>query len=125
MPAVRTVAVLGAGTMGAAIAGLCANAGVPVSLLDLAPDALLPQEAAAGLTLEHPAVRNRIVSAGLDRPRQARPPALFTSAVAERIRLGNFTDNLDWLHEADWIIEAVVERLEPKQQLLARVEPLR
>ena len=90
---IRRVAVLGAGTMGAAIAGHCANAGLPVTLLDIAPETLTPEEAAKGLTLESAAVRNRIVRAGFERMTKARPASLYSAAVAERITLGNFADD--------------------------------
>ena len=122
---IERVAVIGAGTMGAAIAAHCANAGVPVYLLDVAPDSLTPDEERKRLTLQNPAVRNRIVQAGFDRMRKARPANLFTEAAAELITLGNTTDNLDWLREADWILEAIVERLEPKRALMARIETYR
>ncbi len=58
---ITRVAVIGAGTMGAAIAGLVASAGLPVTLLDAPPQELTPEEQARGLTLESPAVRNRLV----------------------------------------------------------------
>lgn len=122
---INRVAVIGAGTMGAAIAGLCANAGLPVFLLDAAPEALTADEERKGLTLEAPAVRNRLVRAGFDRMRKARPANLFSDAVADLITLGNTTDNLDWLREADWIVEVIVEQLEPKRALMAKIEPLR
>lgn len=122
---IARVAVLGAGTMGAAIAGHCANAGIPVYLLDIAPDTLTPEETARGLTLASPAVRDRIVRAGFERMVKARPANLFSPTVAELITLGNFADNFGWIGEADWIVEAIVERLEPKQQLMARVEQVR
>src|SRR5437588_6149552 len=73
---IERVAVLGAGTMGAAIAGHCANAGIPVYLLDIAPERLTPEEEARGLTLESRAVRNRIVKGGFDRMVKARPANL-------------------------------------------------
>ncbi|HET8629628.1 MAG TPA: 3-hydroxyacyl-CoA dehydrogenase/enoyl-CoA hydratase family protein [Thermomicrobiales bacterium] len=122
---IERVVVLGAGTMGAAIAGHCANAGIPVYLLDLAPDALTPEEERRGLTLEHPAVRNRIVRAGFDRMVKARPANLFSAATADLITTGNFADNFDWVEEGDWVVEAIVERLEPKRELMARVEAAR
>ncbi|CAA9575950.1 MAG: 3-hydroxyacyl-CoA dehydrogenase [fadN-fadA-fadE operon] / Enoyl-CoA hydratase [fadN-fadA-fadE operon] [uncultured Thermomicrobiales bacterium] len=122
---IKRVAVLGAGTMGAAIAGHCANAGIPVYLLDIAPRELTPDEEKKGLTLDHPAVRNRIVKAGFDRMVKARPANLFSPRTADLITLGNFEDNFDWVGEADWILEAIVERLEPKQGLMARVEAAR
>jgi 3-hydroxyacyl-CoA dehydrogenase len=119
---IRTVAVLGAGTMGAAIAAHAANAGLAVDLLDIAPERLEPDDEARGLTLDHPTVRNRIVRAGFERMLAARPAALASPQLAHRIRLGNFEDDFDRVTAADWVVEAVVERLEPKQELLARVE---
>ncbi len=119
------VAVLGAGTMGAAIAGHCANAGIPVYLLDIAPTELTPEEERRGLALESPAVRNRIVRAGFDRMVKARPANLFSASTAQLITTGNFADNFGWVGEADWIVEAIVERLGPKQELMARVEAVR
>jgi 3-hydroxyacyl-CoA dehydrogenase len=120
---INQVTVIGAGTMGAAIAGHIANAGVPVTLLDVAPDELTPQEAATGLTLDHPKVRNRIVQAGYDRMIKAKPANLFTAEIAQRIKLGNLTDDFDRaIRQSDWIIEVIVERAEPKQALMARIE---
>jgi 3-hydroxyacyl-CoA dehydrogenase len=98
---IRRVAVLGAGTMGAAIAAHAANAGLVVDLLDL------DQEAVQG---------------GFERMLAARPAALASPSLADRIRLGTLEDDLDRLGSADWVVEAVVERLEPKRELLARVE---
>ena len=98
---IRRVAVLGAGTMGAAIAAHAANAGLAVDLLDLDRDT---------------------VQGGFERMLAARPAALASPRLAERIRLGAFEEDLDRLSAADWVVEASVERLEPKQELLARVE---
>ena len=98
---IRSVAVLGAGTMGAAIAAHAANAGLAVDLLDLDAEA---------------------VQGGFERMLAARPAALASPRLAERIRLGTFEEDFDRLADADWVVEAVVERLEPKQELLARVE---
>lgn len=119
---IRRVAVLGAGTMGAAIAAHAANAGLDVDLLDIAPTELSDQERGRGLTLDRPEVRNRIVRAGFERMTRARPAALASPALAERIRLGNFEDDFDRTADADWVVEAIVERLEPKQEVMARVE---
>jgi 3-hydroxyacyl-CoA dehydrogenase len=96
--------------MGAAIAAHCANAGLEVDLLDIAPKEGDDKDA--------------VIKAGFDRMQKARPPALMSKTVAERMRLGNFDDNLDRVAEADWILEAIIEKLEPKQQLMARVEEL-
>ena len=123
--AIQTATVIGAGTMGAAIAGHLANAGLTVHLLDMAPAALTPAEADAGLTLDHPTVRNRIVQAGYARMLAARPANLFSPAVAARITLGNLDDNLTAAVAAsDWVIEAFVVQAAPKLARMARLEPI-
>ncbi len=122
---ITRVAVLGAGTMGAGIAAHCANAGLQVSLLDIAPESLTPDEEKRGLKLESPAVRNRIVKAGYDRMAKSRPASLANADAAKLIRVGNFADNFDWLREADWIVEVIIERLGPKRDLMARIEGVR
>ncbi|MEZ4614882.1 MAG: 3-hydroxyacyl-CoA dehydrogenase family protein [Caldilineaceae bacterium] len=120
---INRATVIGAGTMGAAIAGHLANAGVPVTLLDMAPTSLTTEETAAGLTLEDPKVRNRIVRAGYERMTKAKPASLFTAEIANRITIGNLEDDFDKaVSKSDWIIEVIVERSEPKQQLMARLE---
>jgi 3-hydroxyacyl-CoA dehydrogenase len=122
---IEKVAVLGAGTMGARIAAHLANAGIPCYLLDIAPAELNPEEKRKSLSLESPAVRNRIVLAGLDAAKKSRPAAFFTPQAARLITPGNFEDNLAWCGEVDWIIEAVAEKLEIKRSLFERVEKVR
>ena len=107
---IRRVAVLGAGTMGAAIAAHCANAGLQVDLLDIAP--------------KDGEDKNSVVQGGYDRMTKARPPALMAKDVAKRIRTGNFDDDLERVAEADWVLEAILEKLEPKRELAERVEEL-
>ncbi len=115
--------VIGAGTMGAAIAGHLANAGVSSHLLDLASTELTPDERDQGLSLHDRTVRNRIVRAGFERMTQARPASLFTPDAAKLITLGNLEDDLGAAAaQSDWIIEAIVERPRPKQELMARLE---
>jgi 3-hydroxyacyl-CoA dehydrogenase len=121
MRRIESVVVLGAGTMGSRIAAHMANAGVPCSLLDIAPKSLTPEEQAKNLALDNPTVRNRIVRAGLQSAVRARPAAFFTPGLERNIRTGNFEENLDWCAGADWIIEAVAENLEIKRALLGRV----
>jgi 3-hydroxyacyl-CoA dehydrogenase len=125
MKPITRAAVLGAGTMGAAIAAHLANAGYPVLLLDAVPPEPTAAETARGLTLQHRQVRDRLALAGLERVRQARPPALFTAEVARLIRCGNVEDDLGELVAVDWIIEAVTERLDVKRALLGRVDAVR
>src|ERR1700719_848691 len=113
---IEKVVVLGAGTMGARIAAHFANAGVPVLLLDMVPP---------GATSDAPAERNKIVRAGLDAAKKSKPAAFFTTALADKISIGNFDDDLQRCKDADWIIEVVAENLEIKKILLARVARFR
>jgi len=122
---IKRVAVIGAGTMGAAIAGLVAGAGLPVLLLDVPPSKLTAEEEARGLSLSHPAVRNRIVSQGFERMRKARPSNLFSAATAGLISLGNTEDDFAKLAECDWVVEVIIEQLGPKQALMERLEAVR
>src|SRR5438552_16119089 len=113
MKPINKVAVLGAGTMGARIAAHLANAGVPSVLLDMA------------VAEAHGVGRNRIAIAGLDAAKKSKPAAFFDPSLAKLVRVGNFEDDLKLLGECDWIIEAVVENLEAKRELLRRVEKVR
>jgi 3-hydroxyacyl-CoA dehydrogenase len=122
---IKRVAVIGAGTMGAAIAGLVAGAGLPVLLLDVPPTTLTPDEEARGLSLQHPTVRNRIVRQGYERMRKARPSNLFAERTAELITLGNTEDDFAKLADYDWIVEVIIEQLAPKQALMERLEAIR
>ncbi|NCC32269.1 MAG: 3-hydroxyacyl-CoA dehydrogenase family protein, partial [Chloroflexia bacterium] len=122
---IKRVAVIGAGTMGAAIAGLVAGAGLPVLLLDMPPSKLTAEEEAKGLSLAHPAVRNRFVQAGFDRMRKARPSNLYNQNSAQLISLGNTEDDFEKLADVDWIVEVIIEQLAPKQALMERIEAVR
>jgi 3-hydroxyacyl-CoA dehydrogenase len=114
---IEKAAVLGAGTMGSRIAAHFANAGLPCILLDIVPPNLPPNAPASD--------RNKIVRAGLDAAKKAKPAAFFTAALAEKVAIGNFEDDLAHCVEADWIIEVVAENLEIKRNLLARVAQFR
>jgi len=112
MKAIRKVAILGAGTMGARIAAHFANAGIPSLLLDIVPpDADGP-------------TRNKIASAGLEAARKSKPAAFMEPALSRLVTVGNFDDDLKKLAEVDWVIEAVVENLEIKRSLLKKVEAI-
>jgi 3-hydroxyacyl-CoA dehydrogenase len=100
----RRVAVLGAGTMGAQLAAHFANAGLPVALLDQTAD---------------------LARQGWDRARRLKPSPLFAPDVASLVVTGDFETGLDRLEDADWIIEAIVERQGAKRELLARVDAAR
>ncbi|MBU23719.1 MAG: 3-hydroxyacyl-CoA dehydrogenase [Acidobacteria bacterium] len=97
----QSVAVLGAGTMGAQLAAHMANAGLPTLLLDLDRDT---------------------ARAGLERIARLRPAPHFSATSAQRIAVGGFDTEADQLAGVDWIIEAIVERLETKRALLERIE---
>lgn len=101
---INSIAVLGGGTMGCGIAGLCAQNNRSVLLLDVSMEA-------AEKSLE------RIVN--------GRPSAVDDPEKADNISLGTFADDLEKIAEYDWICEAVVEDLETKRDLLTRVEALR
>jgi len=119
---IKKVAVLGAGTMGSQIAAHLSNAGVEVLLLDMTPGELTKTEAASGLSLQDPRVKNRLAAAGRAAAVKIKPAAFFSPASASLIAIGNFDDDLAKVADADWIIEAVVEDLGAKRQLLARVD---
>ncbi|MCS6905290.1 MAG: 3-hydroxyacyl-CoA dehydrogenase NAD-binding domain-containing protein [Bacteroidia bacterium] len=122
---IKKVAVLGAGIMGSRIAMHFANIGVPVILLDIAPNELTSEEVAAGLTLDSPQVRNRIVNKLFNEALKSSPSPIYEESLTNLIELGNFTDDLSKISSCDWILEAVVERLDIKQSLFAEVEKYR
>ncbi|MGI9390132.1 MAG: 3-hydroxyacyl-CoA dehydrogenase NAD-binding domain-containing protein [Boseongicola sp.] len=101
----QNIAVIGAGTMGAAIAGQIANAGHKVLLLDLPGDA----------------EPNSATSAAVQRLIKSDPPALMHKSRADLIQIGNIRDDFDKLSACDWIVEAVVERLPIKKDLYERL----
>jgi 3-hydroxyacyl-CoA dehydrogenase len=122
---VHNAVVIGAGTMGAAIAAHLANAGVPVTLLDIVPRELTPEEKGKGLTLEDQAVRNRIVNHGLDQAKKSRPASFFTPEHAALVSTGNLQDDFEVIGQADWVIEAIIENLDIKRDLMARIDEVR
>ena len=101
---IRSVAVLGAGTMGAQIAAHFANAGVPALLLDLTSEA---------------------ARQGLERARKLKPDPFFAADTWKLVSTGGIDTDLPRIAEADWIIEAVVEQLDVKRALLEKVDALR
>ena len=98
---IRSVAVLGAGVMGAQIAAHFANAGVPALLLDLTAEA---------------------AAAGLKRARGLSPDPFFTPDTWRLVETASFEEGWPRLRDADWVIEAIVERLDAKVELLAKVD---
>ena len=104
---IRKAAVLGAGTMGAAIAAHFTNAGIPVLLLDIAP----PEGDD----------NDRIVKGLFEAAKKLKPAPFMLASNAELIEVGNFTDDITRISECDFVIEAVVERLDIKHRLFTEV----
>ena len=115
-------AVLGAGTMGAAIAAHLSNAGIPTLLLDIAPKELSPEHEAKGLPLDSPQVRYHIVNSLFEAAKKLKPAPFMLADNANLITLGNFEDDLHKIKDCDFVIEAIVENLEIKHKLFAEVE---
>lgn len=111
MEPIRKVCVIGAGTMGAGIAAQVANAGVPVLLLDIVP--------------KDGANRNAIAEGAVAKMQKAEPAPFMSKAAAKLVETGNIEDDLARVAECDWIVEAVIERLEIKQGLYAKLEQVR
>ncbi len=122
---IKKVAVLGSGVMGSRIACHFANIGVQVILLDIAPKELNDVEKAKGLTLEMPAVRNRIVNEALQTALKSNPSPIYRQSFAKLIATGNFDDDMKKIATCDWIIEVVVERLDIKKSVFEKVEQFR
>lgn len=122
MSTIQSVCVIGSGVMGTGIAAHLANCGLQVLLLDIVPDKLTDAEMRSGLTLSSPAVRNRYALAAIQRMKLAKPSPLYDQSFASRIKPGNMEDDLPLLGQADWIIEAVSEKLEIKKQVYRMIE---
>jgi 3-hydroxyacyl-CoA dehydrogenase len=114
------VAVLGAGVMGASLAAHFANAGIKVLLLDIPGEDAPP----AGKGDDGRRARNRITAAGLERARKARPAAFVSPRFETLVRVGNLEDDLASAVRCDLVVEAVIENLEVKRALYARLENL-
>lgn len=99
---------IGAGTMGSGIAAQVANAGLPVLLLDIASNS---------------GDRNSVAANSLERIRKSDPPLLMRPQDIERIETGNIDDDLEAISDCDWIVEAIVERLEIKRTLYRNMLP--
>jgi len=122
---VHHAVVIGAGTMGAAIAAHLANAGVRVTLLDIVPNRLTPDEEKRGLVLTDRVVRDRIVREGFERALKSRPASFFSSNKASLISLGNLEDDFEVMRSAEKIIEVIVENLTIKRLLMERIDAIR
>ena len=107
---IKKVVVIGSGTMGSGIAAQVANAGIPVFLLDLPSSE---------------GTRNKIVENAKERIANSRPPLLVEKSKIDLIHLGNIEDNFNLVGEADWVVEAVVERIDIKHSIYKKIEDVR
>ncbi len=110
---IRKATVIGSGTMGGGIAALLAGIGVETLLLDIPA-----KDTQAG---DPPSKRNAIVENNLKTLQKMRPAQLFNQASLDLIKVGNIDDDLQKVADSDWIIEVVVERLDIKQNLMAKL----
>ncbi|WP_454279686.1 3-hydroxyacyl-CoA dehydrogenase NAD-binding domain-containing protein [Sphingomonas sp. Marseille-Q8236] len=108
---INKVCVIGAGVMGAGIAAQVANAGVPVLLLDIVP--------------KDGGDRDAVAKGAVAKMLKTEPAPFMSPAAAKLVETGNIEDHLDKVAECDWIVEAVVERLDIKQSLYAKLETLK
>jgi 3-hydroxyacyl-CoA dehydrogenase len=97
---IKSVVVIGSGTMGSGIAAHLCNANIPVTLLDLKTEISVK-------------AREKIF--------KSRPPLLIDKSKINNIKVGNITDNFDVVSEADWVVEAVVERIDIKHQIYEKI----
>jgi len=97
---IKKVVVIGSGTMGSGIAAHLCNANVPVTLLDLTTD---------------------ISEKARERIKKSRPPLLIDKSKIDNIDVGNINDNFDVVSEADWVVEAVVERIDIKHNIYEKI----
>jgi len=110
-PGIKKAAVFGAGVMGAGIAAHIANAGVPVVLLDIAAkDGDNPSAIAEG---------------AVEKLLKTDPAPLMHKKNARLITAGNIDGDMDLIADCDWIIEAIIERLDLKQSLYQKIEAAR
>ena len=107
---IKKVVVIGSGTMGSGIAAQVANAGIPVFLLDLPSSE---------------GTRNKIVENAKKRIANSRPPLLVEKSKIDLIHVGNIEDNFNLVGEADWVVEAVVERIDIKHSIYKKIEDIR
>ena len=97
---IKNVVVIGSGTMGSGIAAHLCNANIPVTLLDL---------------------NTEISEKARDRIYKSRPPLLIDKSKISNIKVGNINDNFNVVKDADWVVEAVVERIDIKHQIYEKI----
>ena len=108
MAEIKKAAVIGAGVMGAGIAAHITNAGIPCVLLDIVP--------------KEGTNRNAIAEGAVAKLLKTDPAPFMSKRNASLITTGNIDDNLDMLKDCDWIVEAVIERLDIKQALYKKID---
>ena len=113
---IKKAAVIGSGTMGGGIAALLAGVGIETLLLDIPPPDSTPEDG--------PPIRNAIVARNLKTLQRMRPAQLYSPDDLAQIRIGNTEDDLEQVGDADWVIEVIVENLEIKRGLMARLVEL-
>ncbi|BDW90820.1 3-hydroxyacyl-CoA dehydrogenase/enoyl-CoA hydratase family protein [Thalassospira tepidiphila] len=111
MTTIKQVAVIGAGVMGAGIAAHIANSGTPVLLLDIVPEGAKN--------------RNAVAEGAVAKMLKTDPAPFMSKRVAKLITCGNIEDDLDKIAKCDWVIEAVIERLDIKQDLYRKIDAVR
>ena len=107
---IKKVVIIGSGTMGSGIAAQVANAGIPVSLLDL------PSKEGS---------RNQIVENAKERILESHPPLLIEKNRIDLISTGNIEDDFNLVGEGDWVVEAVVEQINIKKDIYKKIENIR
>ncbi len=115
---IRRAAVIGAGVMGSGIAAHLANAGIEVLLMDIVPPGL--SEAEKGQR----SARDRFAAGGLEKALKARPAAFYARERARLVSVGNTEDDLKKVADCDLVIEAIIEKIEPKRALFEKFEAL-
>ncbi len=108
---IQNVVILGAGVMGSQIAAHCINAGLNVKLLDLKSD-----------NEDRP---NKTAEEAIQKLQKMNPAPLAKSDWTDRITPGNFEDHLEWISDADWVCEVIVERMDIKKEMMSRIEKVR
>ncbi len=114
---IRKAAVIGGGVMGRGIAAQLANAGIPSVLLDI-----VPPKPGENDDVNDPTFRNRFAVGAVERFKKDKPALIYTKLDIEKITPGNTSDNMDWLADVDWIVEAVPEVMSIKQATFAAIE---
>ena len=122
---IKTVAVLGSGVMGSGIAAHLAGVGLRVYLLDIVPPEFTEADQKKGLTQDSKAFRNKFALSNIAAAKKSKPPVFYNPSDAQFITAGNFDDDMDKIAECDWIVEAVIERLDIKQALFAKLDAIR